>query len=156
MMSSCMTKLEFLLAPYRLFRLGKLPDICCLSCIEFSEALLTLYDMFVMLLKSRSRTQHPHMHYSHIGVGAKTCFPSRSIQKCFTPTLGGNTQKILLLHWEKTPKTCLIGFPPNKWSKFLSLSLKNFVAEKRHGAMQKLFIKEKKLRKNGHKSVRDI
>ena len=38
---------------------------------------------------------------------------------------------------------------------------KVFVAEKRHGAVQKLFRKKreekkKKLRKNGHKSVRDI
>ena len=38
----------------------------------------------------------------------------------------------------------------------------SFVAKKRHGAMQKLFKvkrkekEEKKLRKNGHKSVRDI
>jgi hypothetical protein len=34
----------------------------------------------------------------------------------------------------------------------------SFIAEKRYGAMQKLFIKkeEKKLRKNRHKSVQDI
>ena len=31
----------------------------------------------------------------------------------------------------------------------------SFVAEKRHGAMQKLFIK-KRIEKNGHKSVQDI
>ena len=38
------------------------------------------------------------------------------------------------------------------------LPLKSFVAEKRHGAMQKLFIKKgkKEVEKNGHKSVRDI
>jgi hypothetical protein len=44
----------------------------------------------------------------------------------------------------------LIGYPPNKCSKFLLLSLYSFVAEERHGAMQKLFIKNrenKKLRK---------
>jgi hypothetical protein len=32
--------------------------------------------------------------------------------------------------------------PLNKCSKFLLLSLKNFVAEKRHVVMQKLFIKK--------------
>ena len=39
-----------------------------------------------------------------------------------------------------------IGYPPNKCSKFLLLSLKSFVAKKRHGAMQKLFIKKGKKR----------
>ena len=45
--------------------------------------------------------------------------------------------------------------------KFLLLSLKSFVAEKRHGAMQKLFIKKKKKKKKKRDekkwtSVRDI
>ena len=62
-----MTKLEFLPEPYMIFRLGKLPHICCLLCIEFSQALLIPYERFVMLLKSRSRTHHPHMHYSYTG-----------------------------------------------------------------------------------------
>jgi hypothetical protein len=35
-----------------------------------------------------------------------------------------------------------IGYTPNKNSKFLLLSLKSFIAEKRHVAMQKLFIKK--------------
>jgi hypothetical protein len=43
--------------------------------------------------------------------------------------------------------------PLNKCSKFLLLSLKNFVAEKRHVAMQKLFI-EKVLKKNTQVSER--
>ena len=51
-------------------------------------------------------------------------------------------KNILLLYWEKTPKIFLIGYPPNKCSKFLLLSLKSFVVEKRQGAMQKLFIKK--------------
>ena len=51
-------------------------------------------------------------------------------------------KNVLLLHSEKTPKTCWIGFPPNKCSKFLLLSLKSFVAEKKHVSMQKLFIKK--------------
>jgi hypothetical protein len=37
--------------------------------------------------------------------------------------------------------------PPNKCSKFLLLSLKSFVAEKRHVAMQKLFIKKREKKK---------
>jgi hypothetical protein len=52
-----------------------------------------------------------------------------------------------------------IGYTPNKCSKFLLLSLKSFVAEKRHVAMQKLFIKKrdkkrkrKVLEKNGQVS----
>ena len=51
--------------PYMLFRLGKLWYICCLFCIEFSQALFMPYERFVMLLKSRSRTHHPNMHYSY-------------------------------------------------------------------------------------------
>jgi hypothetical protein len=64
-----------------------------------------LYERFVMLLKLRSRTHHPHMFYSYTG-GER--------------------------------------HPPNKCSKFLLLSLKSFVAEKRHWAMQKLFIKKER------------
>jgi hypothetical protein len=37
-----------------------------------------------------------------------------------------------------------IGYTPNKCANFLLLSLKSFVAVKRHVAMQKLFIKERK------------
>jgi hypothetical protein len=63
-----MIKLEFLLEPYMILRLGKpFTHICCLLCIEFSQALLMPYERFVMLLKSRSRTHHPHMHYSYTG-----------------------------------------------------------------------------------------
>ena len=36
--------------------------------------------------------------------------------------------------------------------KFLSLSLKSSVAEKKHVAMQNLFIKKRKMRKNGQVS----
>ena len=42
----------------------------------------------------------------------------------------------------------------------VAISQKFFVAEKRHGAMQKLFMKKRREKKeswkNGHKSVRDI
>ena len=48
-----------------LFRLEKLPLICYLFCIEFSQALLMSYERFVILLKSRSRTHHPHtLHHN--------------------------------------------------------------------------------------------
>jgi hypothetical protein len=62
-----MTKLEFLSKPNMIFRIENLPHICCLLCIEFGQALLMPYERFVMLLKSRSRTHHPHMHYSYTG-----------------------------------------------------------------------------------------
>ena len=47
-------------------------------------------------------------------------------------------------------KNMFIRYPPNKCSKFLLVSLKSFVAEKKHGAMQKLFIKKRE--KNGQVS----
>jgi hypothetical protein len=100
------------------------------------------YERFVMLLKSRSRRHHPHMHYSYTrGRHKKHAIPSRSTQKCFTLTLGVNTKKYP------------IGYTPNKCYNFLLLSLKSFVVEKRHVAMQKLFMKKgeknKSIRKNG-------
>ena len=86
-----------------------------------------------MLLKSRSCTHHPHICTTPtLGVGAKTCFPFRSTQKCFTPTLG------------VTPKICFIGFPPNQCSKFLLLSLKSSIAEKRHGLCKSYSEKRRK------------
>jgi hypothetical protein len=87
-----MTKLEFLPKPYMIFRLEKLPIICCLFCIEFSQALMP-YERFVMLLKSRSHTHYPHCTILTLGISAKHVIPSRSTQKCFTPTLGVNTKK---------------------------------------------------------------
>ena len=65
MMSSCMTKLEFLPEPYMLFRLGKLPHICCLLLHLVLSSFVDPYERFVMLFKSRSRIHHPHMHYSY-------------------------------------------------------------------------------------------
>ena len=89
-----------------------------------------------MLLKSRSRTHHPHMHYSYTG-GRRNNMPFH-----LDPP-----KNVLLLQWEKKPKIFLIGYPPNKYSKFLLLSLKSFVAEKKHVAMQKLLIKKEKKEK---------
>ena len=51
---------------------------------------------------------------------------------------------------------CPIGYPPNKCSKFLLLSLKSFVTEKRHGAMQKLFIKKEKSKKRRIKKKKEM
>ena len=144
-MSSCMIKLEFLLEPYMLFRLGKL-HICCLLLYWVLSSFVDPYERFVMLLKSRSRTHHLDMHYSYTRVGAKTCLSSRFTRKCFTPTLGANNKNILdrfSIHQINAPSSC--------W--YLSQS---FVAEKRHRAMQKLFIKKEKKRIEKWTSVRDI
>jgi hypothetical protein len=68
------------------------------------------YERFVILLKSRSRTHHAHMHYSYTGGRRITCFSSRSTKKCFTPTLGENTKKIFHIgfHQINTPNSCAI------------------------------------------------
>jgi hypothetical protein len=91
-----MTKFKFLPEPYMILRLGNFPLIyAACFCIEFSQALLMPYEMFVMLLKSRACTHHPHMHYSYTGVGAKNMpFHLVHPKKYFTPTLGVNTKKI--------------------------------------------------------------
>ena len=136
MMTSCMTKLQFLPEPNMIFKLCKLPHVCCLFCIEFSQALLMPYERFVMLLKSRSRTHHPHMHYTYTGGRRKNMPFHLSTQKCFTPTLGVNTKNI-----------CPIGYPSNNCSKVLIAISQSFVVEKKHVAMQKLFIKKEELRK---------
>jgi hypothetical protein len=70
------------------------------------------------------------MHYSYTGGRRKTCFPFRSTQKCFTPTLGENTKNIPYR------------FPPNKCSKFLCY-LSKVCCRKEAWAMQKLFIKRR-------------
>ena len=86
MMSSCMIKLEFLPEPYMLFKLEKLPHICCLLLHWVLSSFVRPYERFVMLLKSRSRTQHPNIHYSYTGGRRKNMPSSRSTQKCFAPT----------------------------------------------------------------------
>jgi hypothetical protein len=47
----------------------------------------------------------------------------------------------------KHQKIFLIGYSPNKYSKVLVAISQSFVTEKRHGAMQKLFIKKEKKEK---------
>ena len=95
MMSYCMTKLEFPPASYMLFRLEKLLHICYLLLHWVWSSFVDPYERFVMILKSRSCTHYPNMHYSYTGVGVKTCFSSRSTKKCSTPTLGVNTKNKL-------------------------------------------------------------
>jgi hypothetical protein len=95
------------------------------------------YERFVMLFKSISRTHHSHMHYSYTGSRCNNMpFYQDPPKKYFIPTLGVNT------------KIYPIGYTSNKCSKFLVLSLKSFVVEKRHVAMQKLFIKKREKEKN--------
>jgi hypothetical protein len=85
-----MIKLEFLPEPYMMFRLGNLLLIYAAGfSIEFSQALLMPYERFVMLLKSRSRTHHPYMHYSYT--------ESRLNNMSFHLD---SLKNILLLHWE--------------------------------------------------------
>jgi hypothetical protein len=55
-------------------------------------------------------------------VGTKTSHPSRSIKKCFIPTLGGNTKKIF-------PIGCLKINAPNSCYYLSSI----FIAIERHG-----------------------
>jgi hypothetical protein len=55
----------------------------------------------------------------------------------------GVDAKILLLHWEETPKTCFIGFPPNKCSKFLLLFLKSFCCGKEALSYKKVIHRKK-------------
>jgi hypothetical protein len=98
-----MTKPEFLPEPYMIFRLGKLPLIyAACSCFEFSQALLMSYERFLKLLKSRSHTHHPHMHYSYTGGRCKNI-----------PFHLDPPKNILLLMGVNT-KICLLGFPSTK------------------------------------------
>jgi hypothetical protein len=119
MTSSCMTKLKFLAKPYMIFRLEKLSLICCLFCIEFSQALLIPYERFVILLKSRSHTHHPRMHYSYTG-GRRKNIP-------FHLDLPKN---VLLLQGESTPKIYPIGYPQINAPKILLLSLKSLLQKR--------------------------
>jgi hypothetical protein len=66
-MSFCLTKLEFLPRVIYDIYTRKFLLICCLLCIEFGQVLLMPHQRFVMLLKSRSHTHYPHMHYSYTG-----------------------------------------------------------------------------------------
>ena len=129
-----MTKLEFPPEPYMLFRQEKLSHICCMLLHWVLSSFVTLYERFIMLLKSRSHTHHPNMHYSYTGVGTKICLPFRTTQKHYTPTLG----------W--TTKTCLIGFSIHQ------INAPKFCCKEEAWAMQKLFIKKEEEKKRVEKS----
>ena len=64
MMSSCMTKLEFLPEPYMLFRLEKLPLLCCLFALSLVKLCWPLWEV-CQALKFKITNTHPHMHYSY-------------------------------------------------------------------------------------------
>ena len=145
MMSSFMTKLEFPLKPYRLFRLGKLPHICCLLLHWVLSSFVDPYERFVMLYKSRSRTHHPHMHYSYTGGRRKnTPFHLDPPKKCFTPALGMNT------------KTCLLGFPSTKSMLQVLVAISQKLCCRKETWGYAKVIHKKIKWKNGHKSVQDI
>ena len=131
-MSFCMTKLEFPPESYMFIQARKNSTYMLLAFALSVVKLCEPYERFVMLLKSRSRTHHPHMHYSYTGRRRKTWLPSRSTQKCSTPTLGVNT------------KNYFIGFPPNKCSKVFVAITQKFCCREEAWVMQKLFIKKRK------------
>ena len=90
MMSSYMTKLEFPPEPYMLFRLEKLPHICCLLLLwVFVKLCWPLWEVcHALKIKIMYTPQIPTA--PTLGV-RKTCLPSRSTKK-----------NVLLLHWEWT------------------------------------------------------
>ena len=93
-----------------------------------------------MLLKSISRTHHPHMHYSY----------TRGRHKNM-PFHLDPLKNVLLLHWELTPKIYPIGYPQINAPKFLLLSLKSFVIEKEALGYANV-IHKKRVLKNGQVS----
>jgi hypothetical protein len=77
-----------------------------------------------------------------MGVGTKTYLPSRSTQKCSTPTLGVNTKNILVrffIHQINAPSSCCY------LSKFC-------YRREAWGYAKVIHKKRKKLRKNGQVS----
>ena len=134
-MSSYITKLEFLPKPYMIFRLGQLLHICCLFCIKFCQALLTLMRGLSCSKIKITYTPPTNALLLHQGQAQKHVIPLRSTQKCSTPTLGVNT------------KNYYLGFPPNKCSKFLLLSLKSSIAEKGMGYAKVIQKEEENKRK---------
>ena len=142
MMSSYMTKLEFPPELYMIFRLGKHSHICCLFCIKFSQALLMPYERFVMLLKSRSRTHHPHMHYSYTS-GRRRNMPSIQIHPKIFYSYSRSEHKNMLdrfsIHQINAPSSCY----------YLS---KVLLQKRSLGYAKVIHKKKKKKRKNGQVS----
>ena len=141
MMSSCMTKLEFLTEPYMLLRLGKLPHICCLLLQWVLSSFVDPYERFVMFLKSRSHTHHPNMHYSYTGGRRKKHAFHLDPPKIFYSYTGGKHKNMLVRFSLK------INAPSSCW-----YICQSFIPKKRHGPMQKLFIRNEKREEEEEKS----
>ena len=141
-MSSYMTKLEFPPEPYMLFRLEKLHIYAACFCIEFP------YDRFVMLLKSRSHTHHPNMHYSYIG-GRRKNMPSNQIHP-----------KIFYSYTRSEHKNMLDRFSIHQINALSScyISLKVLLQKRGMGLCKSYSLKKERKRKYWKKwtSVRDI
>jgi hypothetical protein len=90
-----MAKLEFLPEPYMLFRLGKLPYIGYSLLHLILSSFVDPYERFVMLLKSRSRTHHPHMHYSYTVGRRKNTLSVKIHPKMFYSYTGGEHKNML-------------------------------------------------------------
>ena len=142
MMSSCMTKLEFLPEPYMLFSLGKLPHLCCLF-------LHWVLSCFVTLMRHLSCSwNQDHVHTTQIcitptlEVGAKTCFPFRSTQKCFTPTLAVNTKNMFYRFSTKSMLQVLVAITQKFGCRKEAWGYAKVIHEK----------KRRRLRKNGQVS----
>ena len=96
MMSSCMTKLEFLPESYMIFRLENFHSYMLLVLHWFYSSFVDPYERLFILLKSRSRTHHPHMHYSYTGGRLKNMsFHLDPPKNIFIPTLVVNTKNML-------------------------------------------------------------
>ena len=103
------------------------------------------YERFVMLLKSRSCILHPYMHYSYTGGRHKNM-----------PFHLDPPRNVLLFHWEWTLKIYPIGYPLNKCSKFLLLSLKSFVEVKRSMRLCKSYSWKEEKRKKEKKVLKKM
>ena len=140
-MSSCMTKLEFPPEPYMLSRLGKPPHICCLLLHWVLSSFVDPYERFVMLLKSRSRTHHPHMHYSNTGGRCKNMRLHLDPQKNVLLLRWVWTQNMLdrfFMHQINTPSSCCY--------------LSKFCCRKETWGYGKVIHKKKRWEKNGQVS----
>jgi hypothetical protein len=94
-----------------------------------------------MHLKLRSHTHDSHMHYSYTGGRRKTMSFHLDPPK-----------NVLLLHWEWTPKICLIGYPLNKCSKVLVTISQKFCCKKKKQGYAKVIHEKKRGEKNGQVS----
>jgi hypothetical protein len=123
-----MIKLELLPKPYMNARLRKPHIITACICTKFSQALLIPYESFVILLKSRSRTHHPHRHYSYTGSRRQNM-----------PSIQIHSKLFYSYTRRKHPNNIPYRLPQNKCSKFLLLPLKYFHCNREAWAMQELF-----------------